>query len=226
MPGLFRPEVLAHVSRAAETYNSLLQEHPLSFAVFRQAPWHHYGLLALEQTQLSLRSPYLDNDFVRTIFRAPQSALANNDVCLRLIADGDPNLRRIRTDRGIAGTEHLSAPVSRQLLEFQFKAEYAYDYGMPQWVATIDHAFARLHLERLFLGRHKFYHFRVWYRDALAGYVRDMLLDPRTLSRPYLVRTRLEAMVRAHLNGERNYTSAIHKVLTLELLHRCFLDSR
>ena len=77
-----------------------------------------------------------------------------------------------------------------------------YDYGMPQWVATIDHALARLHLERLFLGRHKFYHFRVWYRDGLANYVREMLLDRRTLSRPYLIGSRVEAMVREHLNGD------------------------
>jgi asparagine synthase (glutamine-hydrolysing) len=44
------------------------------------------------------------------------------------------------------------------------------------------------HLDRLFLGRHKLLHFRVWYRDALAGYVREMLLDPRSLSRPYIER--------------------------------------
>jgi asparagine synthase (glutamine-hydrolysing) len=87
LPALFAPELRAQVSLATDTYRSLQQEHPLSFAVFRQAPWHHYGLLALEQTQLSLRSPYLDNDFVRTVFRAPQSVLTNNDVCLRLIAD-------------------------------------------------------------------------------------------------------------------------------------------
>ena len=82
-----------------------------------------------------------------------------------------------------------------------------------------------LHLERLFLGRHKFYHFRVWYRDALVAYVREMLLDPRTLSvgRMWIVEP-LEALVRAHVRGERNYTIAIHKVLTLELLHRQFLD--
>jgi asparagine synthase (glutamine-hydrolysing) len=200
--------------------------HPLSFAVFRQAPWHHYGLLALEQTQLSLRSPYLDNDLVRTIFRAPESALANNDISLRLIADGDAGLRRIRTDRGFGGDQgRVSAAASRSLHEFTFKAEYAYDYGMPQWLARIDHLFSPLHLERLFLGRHKFYHFRVWYRDALSRYVQEMLLDPRTLSRPYLQRNTLEAMVRGHLRGDRNYTTAIHKVLTLELTHRLFLDS-
>jgi asparagine synthase (glutamine-hydrolysing) len=224
-PGLFRPELLAYVQVARETYAGLLQGHPLSFAVFRQAPWHHHGLLALEQSQLTVRSPYLDSDFVRTVFRAPDSACVNNDVCLRLIAEGDAALGRIRTDRGLAGQRRrLPSAVLRGLLEFTFKSEYAYDYGMPQWVAKIDHLFSPLHLERLFLGRHKFYHFRVWYRDALAKYVREMLLDPRTLSRSYLERSGLEAIVRGHLRGDRNYTTEIHKLLTLELLHRLFFD--
>jgi asparagine synthase (glutamine-hydrolysing) len=95
---------------------------------------------------------------------------------------------------------------------------------MPQWVERTDHAFSALHLERLFLGRHKFYHFRVWYRDALAHYIREMLLDSRTLSRPYLERKGVEQIVGGHLKGNRNYTSAIHKVPTLELIHRLFLD--
>jgi asparagine synthase (glutamine-hydrolysing) len=115
--------------------------------------------------------------------------------------------------------------VPRALLEFQFKAEYAYDMGMPQWVARLDHAFSPLHLERLFLGRHKVFHFRVWYRDALAGYVQEMLLDPRSLSRPYLERKGLEAIVRGHLKGNCNFTTELHKVLTLELVHRLFLDN-
>jgi asparagine synthase (glutamine-hydrolysing) len=225
--GLFPPEFLSHVQAAKGTYDSQLGTHPLSFAVFRQAPWHHYGLLALEQTQLSLRSPFLDNDFVRTVFRAPDSACMNNDVCLRLIAEGDARLLQIRTDRGIAGTRGgPSAEISRGLLEFTFKAEYAYDHGMPQWMARIDHLLSPFHPERLFLGRHKFYHFRIWYRDALAKYVQEMLLDPRTLSRPHLERRGLETIVRGHLKGNRNYTAAIHKVLTLELVHRLFVDPR
>jgi asparagine synthase (glutamine-hydrolysing) len=80
-------------------------------------------------------------------------------------------------------------------------------------------------LERLFLGRHKYSHFRVWYRDALAKYVQEMLLDSRALSRPYLERKKLEAIVQGHVKGERNYTSEIHKVLTLELIHRLLLDA-
>jgi asparagine synthase (glutamine-hydrolysing) len=224
-PGLFRPELLSEVHTATQTYHRLIQGNKLSFAVFRQAPWHHYGLLALEQTQLSLRSPYLDNDLVRTVFRAPESTLASNSTCLRLVADGNTALKNIPTDRGLAGDRgRMASTISQKVLQFTFKAEYAYDYGMPQWIAQGDHLFSTLHLERLFLGRHKFSHFRIWYRDALARYVQEMLLDSRTLSRPYLNRNAIETMVRHHVKGDRNYTSAIHKILTLEHLHRLFLD--
>jgi len=225
--GLFRPELLSYMRQAKATYSRLRQQHPLSFSVFRQAPWHHYPILALEQTQVTVRTPFLDNDFVRTVFRAPRSASANNDLRVRLIGDGNPALQRIRTDRGFGGRPGQILPaVSRGFLEFTFKAEYAYDYGMPQWLARIDHLLSLLQLERLFLGRHRMFHFRVWYRDALSTYVRQMLLDPRTLSRPYIERKGLETIVRGHLKGNQNYTMEIHKLLTLEFLHRLFLDPR
>jgi asparagine synthase (glutamine-hydrolysing) len=226
LPGLFSPEFISYVNQASETYERSIQGHPVSFAVFKQCPWNHYGILTLEQTQLSLRSPFLDNDLVRTVFRAPAPALDSNEVSLRLIADGKRELLRISTDRGLAGKRgHLSRAAYRGFLEFLFKAEYAYDMGMPQGVARIDHVLSSFHLERFFLGRHKVFHFRIWYRDALAGYVREMLLDPRSLGRPYIERKQLEEVIRGHLKGDRNYTTEVHKVLTLEILHRLFLDN-
>jgi len=226
LPGLFRPELLSHVRQAGETFARAAKGHPVSFTVFKQCPWNHFGILALEQSQLSLRSPFLDNDFVRTVFRSPSSALDGNEASVRLIADGNKELLRIPTDRGLAGERaHLLAAATRAFLEFQFKAEYAYDMGMPQWVAKIDHAFSAFHLERLFLGRHKVFHFRTWYRDELAGNVREILLDPHSLHRPYIDRKGIESLVLGHLQGNRNYTNEIHKVLTLELLHRLFIDS-
>ena len=97
---------------------------------------------------------------------------------------------------------------------------------MPQSVARIDHAFSALHFERLFLGRHKVFHFRTWYRNALAGYVQEMLLDPQSLSRPYVERKGLEEIVRGHVKGNRNYTNGLHKVLSLEIFHRLLLDNK
>jgi len=142
---------------------------------------------------------------------------------LRLIRDGSPSLARLRTDRGIGG---LNSILTRGLLEFLFKAEYAYDLGMPQWVARLDHCFAPLRLERLWLGRHKVFHFRVWYRDELADYVREVLFDRRSLTRPYLLPKGVRTIVDGHLKGDHNYTSEIHRLLALELTHRLFLDTK
>lgn len=225
LPGLFHPECLSYIHQAKERYAGLVGRNQLSFAVFKQAPWYHYGVLSLEQTQVSMRSPYLDNDFVRTVFRAPEASFATADVSLRLVADGSSALKHIRTDRGLSGNRGpISATVNRGILEFLFKAEYAYDIGMPQWLARIDGAFSPLRLERLFLGRHKIFHFRVWYRDALALYIRETLLDRRSLSRPYIERRALEALVSGHVKGHRNHTADLHTVLSLEIIHRLFID--
>ena len=225
LAGLYNHDVHNAIERTKKAYEELLNEHPLSFAVFRQVPWYHYGLHSLEQNQLSMRSPFLDNELVKTIFRAPQEALASDCISLRMIGDGNPALRRIRTDRGVGGRlPGWVAGAQRAYFDFTFKAEYAWDYGMPQSAVNVDHALSGLHLERLFLGRHKFYHYRTWYRDVLANYVREMLLDSRTLSRPYLNRNVVEDVVKGHLDGTRNFTTTIHKLLTLEHFHRLFID--
>lgn len=225
--GLFKQEFLPYVAQADRTYADLRREHPLTFAAFRQSPWYHQGILALESSQLSVRSPYLDNDFVRTVYRAPKSdTLEKDDVRLRLIRDGNPTLGKILTDRGIGGNPvNPIAAVTHGIMEFTFKAEYAYDYGMPQWLSRIDHSVSALHLERIFLGRHKTSHFRVWYRDQLSVYVREILLDRKTLSRPYIEPRQVETIVKGHTEEGRNYTTVIHKLLSLELLHRVLLDS-
>jgi asparagine synthase (glutamine-hydrolysing) len=220
--GLYKQELEPQIEAAKRTYDASRQVHPMTFVAFRQSPWHHFGVLGLEQTQVTVRSPYLDNDLVEAIYKAPGPVAANEQARLRLIREGNAELAKLRTDRGVGG--HTSA-FTRGRLEFTFKAEYAYDYGMPQWIAQVDHLFAPLHLERIWLGRHKVFHFRVWYRDELANYVREMLLDQRSLTRPYVNAESVRNIVNGHLKGNRNYTTEIHRLLTLELTHRMFLDA-
>jgi asparagine synthase (glutamine-hydrolysing) len=221
---IYRKEVLSHIADAKEAYRRQMGGNRTSAVAFRQTAAHQFGIQRLEQSQLIVRTPYLDNEVVRTVFRAPRDE-KGEDVRLRLIRDGSPELARLRTDRGLGGSSRLTSAINRAYLEFTFKAEYAYDYGMPQWVAKTDHVFAPLHFERLWMGRHKIFHFRWWYRTALANYVKEMLLDSRTLARPYLERAGVEAVVSGHLKGTGNYTTEIHRLLSLELLHRTFLDA-
>ena len=221
---VFSPEFVALGEKAAATYVAESAGHPVSFIAFKQVPWHHYSRLSVEQSQLTLRSPYLDNELVALAYQAPRQSLLSKTPSLRLVAEGNPALAQIPTDRGVVYRPvPLVSKVSNLYQELTFRAEYAYDYGMPQALAKIDRLLAPLHLEKLFLGRHKFYHFRVWYRDKLGDYLRDMLLARDARSRQYLRPGILERMIRSHLDGRANFTSELHQILTVELIHRYLL---
>jgi asparagine synthase (glutamine-hydrolysing) len=219
--GIYQSEMLPWLQRAESTYDACRQGNQSTFVAFRQSPWNHYGVLELEQTQVAVRTPFLDNDLVKTAYRAPNVEDLNQECRVRLVQSGNPELAALRTDRGTRG---VSSYITRAALQFSFKAEYAYDYGMPQWLASLDHAFSFVHFERMWVGRHKIFHFRPWYRDHLSQYVRDILLDPRALARPYVNRDAVTSIVTKHLNGTRNYTIELNRLLTLELAHRLFID--
>jgi asparagine synthase (glutamine-hydrolysing) len=224
--GIFDPGFVPSVRRAAATFEEERKMSPTAFIAFKQVPWHHFGRSMVERSQIVVRSPYLDNDLVRLVFQAPMDSALGKELMQRLIAGYDPALARIPTDRGRARPPAgVPARLWQWGQEFLPRAEYAYDYGMPQWMARIDGMLAPFHFERLFLGWQKFAHFRVWYRDQLAGYVQDMLLDSRSLSRSYLNSQAVERMTRDHVRGRGNYTLEIHKLLTAELIHRQLLEA-
>jgi asparagine synthase (glutamine-hydrolysing) len=222
---IFSRDFIPHLAAAASSYAEQAHGNPLSFIAFKQVPWYHYARFALERSQIRVRSPFLDNELVALAFQAPAQAHDDPVFSSRISAEANRALSRIPTDRGFSYSGYRITNQLRQSVEkFLTKAEYAYDYGMPNWLARIDRALQPLRLENLFLGRQKFCHFRTWYRHQLAPYVREVLLDPQSRSRPYLNGTELERSVNAHVSGWHNYTVEIHKLLSLELLHRALLD--
>ena len=225
--GLFSADFLRSGGEACATYEQEARVRRLSLITMKQVPWHHHSRLSVEQSQLTMRSPYLDNEVVRLAYQAPHGQELSKTPALRFVADNSAKLAAIPTDRGLL---HRPTPALTALgnlyQEFMFKAEYAYDYGMPQWLAPIDNALKPLRPERLFLGRHKFYHFRVWYRDKLSAYLQDVLLDPRSSSRSHLADGRLKTLVGEHLAGTHNHTSALHQALSIELIHRQLVERK
>src|SRR5438477_770233 len=222
--GVFDPGLECSFGDAAATYAGELQGHRLSFTSFKQAPWYMASKFSIERSQVTYRTPYFDNDLVALAYQTPASML-QNEPAIRLIADGNSALGKMATDRGLAsGSIRGLNRFLHWYQEFTFKAEYAYDYGMPQWLAKLDHMLAPLHLEELFLGRHKVAHFRVWYRDELSRWLKEMLLDSGARTRPYLRANSVEAMLRAHSTGQRNYAFEIHKILTLEFIQRKLIE--
>ena len=211
----------AGLRRAETTYAAERDGADLTFIAFKQVPWHHHSRLSVERSQLTVRSPYLDDRLVRLMYRAPAEAVASKWPCLELIHRGMPELASIRSDRGFRHqSRSLPDRLQQRWLDLTFKAEYAYDYGMPQWLTKIDSAASTLRLERLFLGRHKFQHYRIWYRRDLAGFIRDVLHSPSPMLREFFEPHALAKMVDDHVNGSANYTVEIDRALTLELVAR------
>jgi asparagine synthase (glutamine-hydrolysing) len=222
---VFQPEFVDAAAHAHSTYAEEF-DGSLKDAATRQVSWFFCGLAYLESSQVEMRSPYLDNEYIQTLHRAPSGALSAGDVRVRMIRNGDPRLGRIRTDLGYAGR---GGPVAMAASRFwnraTMRAEYAFENGDPAWVPALDRAILRGSFEKTFVGIHKFTHFGRWYGESLAGYVREMLLDSRSLGRPYLNSRGVEALVEEHVSGAANHTPSIHKLITLEYIHRLFVDA-
>jgi len=222
---LFHPDLNKYVQESEQTLLNLKAGDKVSFAVFKDAPWHEYGRIAVEQSQVTYRTPYMDNDFVKLMYQAPDDVRHRREMSLRVIADRNPNLYDIKTDRGFGGQNSSIASKASQIINWCFfKAEWYYNVGMPHWLSAIDNSIKWSHPEKLIMGRHKIEHYRIWFRDDISGYVREILLDPKTKSRSYVNGGYLEEIVNGHLQFGFNYTNEINKILTVELIHRSLLD--
>jgi asparagine synthase (glutamine-hydrolysing) len=221
---LFAPEMKRYVDEAAATFASVKSCHEVSFAAFKEVPWNLHGRLVAAQSQLAVRSPYMDNRIVALMYQAPPALRRSNDVSLRLIGDLDPALLQIPTDMGHGGnTRGLGGDLNRLMRYVLFKAEWYYNAGMPDWIARLDKPVLKA-FEPLFLGSHKIEHYRVWYRDRLFDYVQSILGDPASAARPYLDRGCFTRVLNGHRRGAGNFMNAISKLITLELIQRLYTD--
>jgi asparagine synthase (glutamine-hydrolysing) len=222
---LFTPEFSTLIDEAKNTYRKESEGHRLSFIAFKQVPWHHYARHAAERSQLTPRSPFLDNELVELAYRVPPGLATDVQPLLKLIATGNPALDSdsVATDRAL---RRKAIPFVGKLThawqEFTAKAEYAYDYGMPRRLTRIDHALSGLHLEKLFLGRHKFYHYRTWYRNQLSDFLRSLRPVSGASSSCYREGA-MEQIIQDHLKGRCNRTLELHKLLTVQFIDQLLI---
>lgn len=193
--------------------------HSLSKTVAENIPWYMSGRVAIEQSQLAIRTPYMDNALVRLLFRAPWTATGKDELQARYVNDYSPTLRRLATDMGKLGT---SGPVMTSLLpriqRALSKVEYIYLYATPHWLTRIERSLALCHPERLLSGRHKYEWYRIWAATHFADFIREILLNPQAEYTRYFDYSALSKMVKRHTAGTHNYLNEINKALTIELV--------
>jgi len=224
--GLSRDLILSDVKRTMDSIVEGLRGadgHPISFAVFKEIPWNLFGSLAAGRSQITFRTPYLDNDLVALAFQAPETLRKSSLVALHLVSDGNPVLGKIPTDRGRGGYGRGPAYLSRRLYcDLTFKLDYIYSESLPYWLAPADRLIGSLEGVGI-LGLHKFLRYRRWFRSELATYVKESLANARALRLPFFDAAILDLMADRHISGQCNYVREINAVLTLEGIERLIL---
>ena len=224
---LFTGGFREYLGMARSTWEGIPELPVLSFLLFKEIPWYWAGICAAVSSQITLRSPYLDTELVRLMYRAPAAVAAHgNETRARLMAGMSPELAAIPTNRGPLGIVSGPATKAQQFLYYCLNmADILHNSPrMPHWMARLDSLAKPLRADRLVLGFAHLCHYRKWFRDELAPYVREILLDSRTLDRPYWERKCMERIVRDHTSGRANHLLEISKALTVELLHRLLIE--
>jgi asparagine synthase (glutamine-hydrolysing) len=224
---LLTSELAPHIEQADRLVESYRREHPVTAAICRDAVWRGHGSRAIERSQVVLRSPFTDNDLVAVMYSVPNVFRESASVEHTLLVQLDGDLGQVRYSRGYqpgqGGVGDIRRRLVNALLWAQFKADYVYLFSTPPWLVKCDPLITGLRLRHLVFGYHKFERYRFWYREKFRSYVSDVLLDPRTLERPYFNRQQLRKIVEDHLANRANHVFELHKALALELTARTLL---
>jgi asparagine synthase (glutamine-hydrolysing) len=214
------PEMIVRMRESADRFRPA-SSHPISAALFQQLPYQGYGRHAIERSQLVMRTPFLADEVVEWLYRAPADVRACRAAAESVIARR-PELLAIPTDLGLLGTGPTVARHAwRKAL---IKAEYLTSHGAPDWLAALSARLPRSLVETRFLGVDKFQHFRFWLRGRLADFVRETLADLERSKVGAVVDTRrVKEMVEDHVAGRANYTDELDKVLTMVTAERQLL---
>ena len=212
--GFIAPQLVEQMKESAQAF-STKEWHPLSAALFQQMPFQGYGRNAIERSQLVMRSPFLADDIVSLLYRAPASVREVHGL----------RNSRDRTEAGAAFYPDRPRVAWRAVVrnrpgcsENGVKAEYSTSHGAPDWLARLSAHLPPSLLETRFLGVDKFQHFRHWARHDLARCIRETLSNeqPGNLAAWFDMR-RVGAMVEEHVAGRANYTDQLDKMMTLSL---------
>jgi asparagine synthase (glutamine-hydrolysing) len=220
MPQMFNPDFLLAVNAAAGQL-AALKKHPDTFTAFHEVPLNLFGNLAAGRSQISFRTPYLDNELVALAYQCPPGIKKSSLPAMRLVKACSPALDRIPTDRGfISDRSDLEIFFRRAFAEITFKLDYCSNAGLPRPFGPLDPFFKPVARVLGLAGLHKFAKYSTWFRSDLAPYVTDKIAAVQKNTNGFWDSPALGPMAREHFSSRKDFPSEINAALTLESLER------
>jgi asparagine synthase (glutamine-hydrolysing) len=220
---LLNQDVLSGTAEPTVSLRAIRGRHPVTFSAFAEIPWHLFGVFRAAQSQVNMRSPYLDNELVALTFRAPEEIRRSSSSALRVIRANDAELGRIPTDAGLVPASRFSSLIRILPYRASFKLDYWYGEGMPHWLSSFHRCLSTFGLRPWQPGLHKYLHYRNWFRTQLSSYVDERLAGVTTSGNELWNRASLRSVASDHRNGRKNYVREIDTVLTLDAVDRLLI---
>jgi asparagine synthase (glutamine-hydrolysing) len=192
-----------------------------AFAIFKEIPWKLAAVSRLAKSQLSLRSPFLDNEVLKMACQQPTLVGSNSRVAVELVSREFPQLLRIQTDRGEAGPGGSFRRSLRHILySVDFKLDYLLTTGTPDFISVASDIVSA---DYVLPWRHMYLEYRRWFRGPLRGYVHDLLGGSNTFVSDLFGRKGIERVIADNASGLRNTLVEITALMTVELTARNLL---
>ena len=217
----FRGELSRELEQVREEWRDpVLDQSSARFAVFREVPWKLSTSLRLANSQLQIRTPYLDNELIHLACTSP-SHVSGSFQPAALVKCLRPALLEIPTDRGESGRRSsLAQAVRRIWYNGTFKLDYWTTEGTPDPVAyPVD----RWRINQFLPVRHKYLDYRQWLRGPLRGYSEDLLSNSNAFVAGLVGRGVVKQILHDHRSGSRNTLSDLSALMNIELIYKCLL---
>ena len=216
---IFNLETAAKVGEAAGRLAGQ-RRHADTFTVFKEIPWNLFGNLAAGRSQISFRTPYLDNEIVALAYQAPAQAKRSSLPALRFVKACNPALVKIPTDLGFAGDGTGPVVLARRAYsKFTFKLDYYSTAGLPRKLAVLNPVFKPVVNSLGIAGMHKFLRYSTWFRKELAGRVKEVI-GVQQKNGAFWNPEALGQITAQHMSGTRDFSAEINAILTLDAMER------
>jgi asparagine synthetase B (glutamine-hydrolysing) len=156
--------------------------------------------------ELETRHPLVDRAFLERTWNLPKTARAEAVVHRYILSRNAPALAGVPYERD-------NLPV-----RYPFNRRDRWRLSLARWQATLH---ARLGHPYLRIAN---YHYAEWIRGPLRPLFSDLLLDPRTLGRPYLRGETVRRWYDEHIAGQ-DHATRLMVLLNLELTVRMLIEN-
>lgn len=156
--------------------------------------WRSNGANKLIQSQMTVRHPYLDNDLIELIYRAPDEALENNDISVQL--------------GGSLNVEYYEQSKKR--------------HGIRGFIEKCRTKTSKREKNEEMYKRTKREILHFLYNDRNIQLVKDILLGQNRLTSDYISEKSIEKIIKNHSDGKKDFTNEINRLVAVEMLQYVF----